>query len=648
MTLPAPNLDDRRFQDLVDDAKRYVQTHCPQWTDHNVSDPGITLIETFAMVTDQLLYRLNRVPDRLYLQFVELLGLEFVRPTSATTQVTFWLSAPQPDVVQVPAGTEIATRRTPVDEAVLFETTEQLAIVPCALAALAVQPEGAPQPEDRTDVWRVGREPVAAFSSLPVLGDAVMFGLSAAVPRCAVTLRLTCEARGAGIVPDDPPWVWEAWNGGYWEPCELEPGDDTTGGFNQPGDVLLHVPASHRPATFAGHRAGWLRCRFTRLHDRQSVYDEPPMIHRAEAFTVGGTIGAAHQETVRDEVLGISAGVPGQRFPLSRGPVLTGPVHVEVAGSEGWRRWDQVDDFDLSGPGDEHVALEAVTGEVVFGPATRQLDGTTRSLGAVPPAGAPIRATYRVSGGSRGNVLRGAIRTLRSQVPTVARVENRRPAAGGVDGEDVAGARERAPAFLRTRDRAVTRADYEYLARAADPRVARVRALAGADDEPAVIRLLVVPAWSGNPEEQPRPGEFRPGNELLARVAEDLDTRRVLGTRLVVSPPHYQWVSPEVAVRVPPGGDGGRIARDAVAVLHRYLHPLQGGPDGKGWPFGRSVTSGELLGTLQRRLGVEVPEAVRLYRVDPATRSRSGGWTNKLELGPGVLPFSVDPTVVPA
>ena len=54
MALPVPNLDDRRFQDLVDEAKRLVQQRCPEWTDHNVSDPGVTLIETFAWMTDQL------------------------------------------------------------------------------------------------------------------------------------------------------------------------------------------------------------------------------------------------------------------------------------------------------------------------------------------------------------------------------------------------------------------------------------------------------------------------------------------------------------------------------------------------------------------------------------------------------------------
>ena len=95
-----PNLDDRRFQDLVDDAKRLVQQRCPEWTDHNVSDPGVTLIEAFAWMTDQLLYRLNRVPDRHYVKFLELIGVRLFPPTAAPRDVTFWLSAPQPETVR--------------------------------------------------------------------------------------------------------------------------------------------------------------------------------------------------------------------------------------------------------------------------------------------------------------------------------------------------------------------------------------------------------------------------------------------------------------------------------------------------------------------------------------------------------------------
>src|SRR6187549_3295343 len=128
MALPVPNLDDRRFQDLVDEAKRLVQQRCPEWTDHNVSDPGVTLIETFAWMTDQMVYRLNRVPDRNYVKFLELIGVRLFPPTAAKADVTFWLSAPQDETMTVSTGTEISTVRTEVIDSIAFETIEQLSI----------------------------------------------------------------------------------------------------------------------------------------------------------------------------------------------------------------------------------------------------------------------------------------------------------------------------------------------------------------------------------------------------------------------------------------------------------------------------------------------------------------------------------------
>ena len=74
------------FQDLVDDAKRLVQQRCPTWTDHNVSDPGVTLIEAVAQMIDQLIYRLNRVPDLNYIKFLELIGVQLRPPAAAPRQ----------------------------------------------------------------------------------------------------------------------------------------------------------------------------------------------------------------------------------------------------------------------------------------------------------------------------------------------------------------------------------------------------------------------------------------------------------------------------------------------------------------------------------------------------------------------------------
>src|SRR3954465_2342092 len=130
MPLPAPNLDDRRFQDLVDDAKRMVQQRCPEWTDHNVSDPGVTLIETFAFMVDQLLYRLNRVPDRLYVKFLDLIGLRLLPPTPAKALVTFWLSTPARTEHVIPAATRVGTLRTETQESIEFATLTDLQLPP--------------------------------------------------------------------------------------------------------------------------------------------------------------------------------------------------------------------------------------------------------------------------------------------------------------------------------------------------------------------------------------------------------------------------------------------------------------------------------------------------------------------------------------
>ena len=142
MAIPVPSLDDRRFQDLVDEAKRRIAERCPEWTDHNVSDPGVTLIELFAWMTDQLIYRVNRVPDRLYVRFLDLIGVTLFPPTAAEGPVTFWLSAPQPDTVKIPAGTTVATVRTETDEAIVFSTTADLPIVTCSLASLKTMIDG--------------------------------------------------------------------------------------------------------------------------------------------------------------------------------------------------------------------------------------------------------------------------------------------------------------------------------------------------------------------------------------------------------------------------------------------------------------------------------------------------------------------------
>ncbi|GAA2978126.1 putative baseplate assembly protein [Actinokineospora diospyrosa] len=634
MGIPIPNLDDRRFQDLVDEAKRRVQQRCPEWSDHNVSDPGVTLIETFAFMVDQLIYRVNRIPERAYLRFLDLIGVTLFPPAAARVPATFRLSAPQENPVFVQAGSQVVTQRTEVSDPVVFTLERTLQIRPCEWTHLATSSGGRP-PVDRTDDVVDGRAP-ALFGAQPEPDDTVYIGLSDAVPGGLVLLRMECQVEGVGIDPRDPPLAWEAWDGQRWATCEVA--HDTTGGFNTAGDVELHLPEEHEASVVGVHRAGWIRCRATAPEPGQAFYQASPTLRAITAATVGATGTAVHAEVVRDEVVGVSEGVPGQRFELLRRPVVAGePLVLEVGADEGWQEWTEVASFADSGPDDRHFALDRVAGEVVFGPAIRQPDGAFRYYGAVPAKAAALRVPrYRTGGGRGGNVARGMLAVLRDPVPFVSGVTNHRPATGGVDGETVDDAAIRGPLTLRTLDRAVTAHDYEELTRGASPQVARVRC-APDPHSPNGVRVLVVPTL-------PNSGELafaslKLPDRLRADAQRALESRRCLGARVVIEPPFYQGVTVVAQLRARPKVVADSLAARATVALHDYLNPITGGPDGAGWPFGRPVQEGEMFAVLQQLQGVEMVESVLLFAADPVTGAR-GDIVKRIDIPPDALVFS--------
>ncbi|MBX3030696.1 MAG: putative baseplate assembly protein [Chloroflexi bacterium] len=644
MSLPVPNLDDRRFQDLVDDAKRLIQQRCPEWTDHNVSDPGVTLVEAFAYITDQLLYRLNRVPDRDYVRFLELIGVRLFPPTAAHADVTFWLSAPQPETVHIPLGTQVGTVRTPSEPSIVFSTTRELPIVACSLER-AASSIARNQIRDHSDQLALGSG-FYCFDTVPKAGDMLLVGLTQAVPSCAVTLRFSCRIEGVGVDPEFPPLAWEAWDGESWVACEIE--SDGTGGLNRDGDVVLHVTDGHVASVVDRVRAGWLRARVTEPVEGQPRYSASPEIRSLTAFTIGGTASAVNAELVTDEVIGIAEGVPGGRFPLRDRPVVPSdtPMTLEVSDDEGWQEWTQVPNFANSGVHDRHFTLDPMAGEIAFGPAVRLSDGTLRHYGGVPTKGARIRVpAYRTGGGRQGNVARRTLTVLKSSIPFVTRVENRRPADGGVDGEDIESAKIRGPILLRTRDRAVTTEDFEHIAREAAPEVARVRCVAATgDDATGAVRVLIVPAVASD-RGRIRFEQLLPQEATLERVTRRLDETRLVGTRVVVEPPVYRGVTVVARLRARARIDPARLQEEALQELYRYFHPTEGGQDGTGWPFGRPVHSGEVYAALQRLRGTELVEDVRLFGADPVTGER-GKATDRLEVEPHSLVFSYEHQVL--
>ena len=321
------------------------------------------------------------------------------------------------------------------------------------------------------------------------------------------------------------------------------------------------MPRDHVASVIGDERAGWIRCRIIEREDDVPKYKFPPLVRDASAVTLGAVAHALHARTVEDEVLGLSEGVPGQAFALQEGPVVDDgePFLVEVGNGRGWEEWVEVDTFAGSGADARHVMVDRARATVVFPPAVREPDGSLRHYGATPPKGAPLRVPrYRVGGGHGGNVAAGTLSVLRSTVPFVSRAVNRAAAHDGTDGETIEEAKVRGPLALRTRDRAVTLEDYEQLAKRAAPGVARTHAVAETGDVLGV-RLLVVPTAAIADDGRVAYSDLIPAPELLGAISEDLEPRRLAGTRLLIEPPEYQGVKVVARLRARP-----RVAVDRL------------------------------------------------------------------------------------
>lgn len=647
MALPAPELDDRTFQDIVDETKRMIPRYCPEWTNHNLSDPGVALIELFAWMSEMVIYRLNQVPDRLYTKFLDMVGIRPFPPSVARTDLTFWLSTVLDHSVVVPAGTEVATAGGLPGEEITFSTTRELEIAPPRLVAAKTAVAGDDQ--RFADVWddmRLTGAEVRCFNSEPIApGDAVYLGFAASLAGAMIRLNVTASIEGIGVDPSDPPIAWEVWTGESWVAAQVF--EDSTGGLNRNGSISLALPARMDPIAMGGTRAHWLRGRLTAARSGQPTYQVTPKLSGMTIDTLGGSVAAEHANPLGAESLGRSDGSADQAFNLQRAPALSRRAgeHIRVVAADAADDWAEVADFSASGPWDRHYTLDGATGEVRFGPSVRYPDGTSRQHGAIPPDGAEIVMTgYRSGGGEAGNVGAGTLTRLRRTIAFIDRVSNLSPATGGVDAETVANAKLRGPMTLRTGSRAVTVRDFERLTLEASAEVARVRCLSPATPvEP--VRLLVIPQVRSRPEEHVL-DDFVMSDELVERITEHLEPRRMLGVTVDIGTPFYQGVSVAALVRALPGRPATLVRQRLMDLLFRYLNPLTGGPEGDGWPFDTDLSAAMLLELLAAVEGVERVEEILLFPYDLRSDARVGAGRDTIRLDGQTLFLSARHQVV--
>jgi hypothetical protein len=597
MPLTPPNLDDRTYADIVREARALIPRYTSDWTDFNDSDPGITLIQLFAWMTEQLIFRLNQVPDLNYLKFLQLLGIEPAPPAAAHADLTFAVSPTRAASLHVPAQTRVAAAGSPP---AVFETDDDLWAVGALLDRVVVYDSFGfrERTDDNAAVPPGPPRPFPAFGLHTRPGAYLALGFQAPsglpAPEQAIDLMVyvspltaVVEGRDCGadlsLIPPPATIEWE-YDAGKpdWPPVVLQ--EDATRALTRSGRVRFSLPAADAVPVPLGPVEDpryWIRGRLV-----DSSYERAPLVEQV----LVNTVPATHAETIADEVMGGSTGAPNQVLRLANQPVLAGTAQVDVDEGSGPVAWQEVGDFIRSGPDDPHFTVDLATGDVTFG------DGRHGRIPAPDPAqpnASIVAHRYRTGGGEAGNVAVGAIKALQVDIADLKGATNNRPAQGGAAEESLADARVRAPAELRSKGRAVTVEDFESLAVATPgARVKRARAIPRYDPRypgvamPGSVTVIVVPDGDA-----PNP---MPNEGTLATVCAYLDGCRLLTTELHVVPPRYQLVKVTVAAVARSDAAAGQAEQLVGASLAAYLHPLTGGEDGTGWEFGGTIYASQL------------------------------------------------------
>jgi predicted phage baseplate assembly protein len=392
MFVPLPELDDRRFRDLVDEGRALIPTYAPSWTDHNAHDPGITVMESLAWIAETAIYSVNRIPERHRLAFLSMVGVEPSPAIPAQAVAQFGLKVGALPV-ELPSGTELGC--TLLDgSSGLFQLRGEISVQPVSLVVVQVESGG--RFIDLSSTSARGKR-FAPFGEDPAPGDALYLGFDAPIaPGQALRLEIDFAGERAGLEPrariereavesllaraprlasgqhgaaasssaararqlapqlpagalthHSAVVVWEAQVApGEWQPIEAR---DDTRSASLSGSVVLRMPQPTRfaPAGVVERALHYVRCRLA-----SGAFDAAP---RAEF--VRANAARVLQVTRAFDIWTIARGVVAIGTPPPAGAVAW--LSLEIRG-------DQVTALEFAEPGPETLRARVLS----FNPAT--------------------------------------------------------------------------------------------------------------------------------------------------------------------------------------------------------------------------------------------------------------------------------------
>ena len=671
MPLNIPNLDDRRFDDLVAESQARLAAAAPEYTHLAPGDPANLFIDLFAHLTEGICYRANLIPERQRRAMLNLLDLPMRSAQPARGLIAIDAKKPGQLPRLLPSGTIVSGAK------VRFSTDGELQALPLQATAMVKQPVS----DSELQEAGITREQLASLHGAQVTpfrpqvvempGSGVAFAdtldnsvyLVLSVPgdkptdldaqRALVSGQTVC----VGVTPRDHVDAEVA--------RELAPRRLIVECVHVDGTRIVRTPLTVFADSSNGARqAGILRVRLPQAaHMVPPPSDDPRFAGVGDAppeppVEIPGnrvvcylrvscpdddialgyiSINSAEirsQVWAEPRIIAVGDGRPGQSYALGQQFIDRSTLVVEVHDGT-WQTWTVVEHLTASGPDALVCLLDEEAGFIRFGDGLR---------GRRPAAGQRIRVHYRYGGGADGNLPAGAIDAL-ADGDAVFRVRHELPTTGGLAVESVGAAEGRLGAFIRHRERAVSAQDFQDLALGhPSGRVARCEVVPGMipDPGPAMVRTGIpgalsvfvlppaLPAIAGRP---------RVTAGLLREVHQYLSQRTMIGTELYVLSPDWQPLAVSISCAVrDPSQEATTIAAIEKAILEYLWSLAPHGPTAQGWPLGVAVDPAELATVAAR-----VDNVLKINQVRLGAPNTEGQWQllaagNELSVAAYALP----------
>lgn len=667
MPLIPPSLDDRSYDDLVQDLLANIPAHTPEWTNPQPGDPGRTLLELFAWLADTILYRANLIPEKQRIAFLKLIG-QSLNPAAAASGLVSLALDPAALAPQGLAAGAMITGPVP------FETLGTLNLLPVtAQAYIKAKLTDAQKTEKMKllsglqNLYNLPSIP-AGYTTTPVFVNnqadpvgidllnsttdhSIWLALMAAKPENVDAIRKAIGGQygeqllSVGVAPSmevpglfaniGPPaaiqatWQMTRDDGSLSTLKSVLP--DGTQGLTQSGVVQLMVPQTADIGTPTNNVRQDIQAGVGLKPPR---IDDPAIAQKIVTWVrlsvqsalslswIGiNAVSVDQRKTSKLIVIGVSDGTANQQFSLQQTQVDPASFQLDVdMPGLGFTPWNLVDDLAvLQGPSQAYT-LDSEAGTVTFGD---QLQGL------IPPLGRRIRVRQmRAGGGAAGNLPAGSLAGIANAVDFSANLVTQKitvvqplPTSGGADSETLDDAEQRIPSLMRHQNRAVTATDYSDLARQAPgANVERVEVMplfkpqTRTPNVPGVVSVMVIPGKPGVLYPCPRADRT-----LLETVYQFLNPRRPVTSEMYVISSDYVTFGLAVAIEVRTGFSLPQVSQDVETAVRGYLWPIApGGLDGTGWPLGRNVRSLELEVEVSKVPGVVEVNGITLFQLLPS------------------------------